>query len=372
MNQIHKLERKRVIINTCLVNIGVTFLLATVKIALGLYSHSTALVLDAVNYYTDVLATGIIIVGAYYYAKEPDLKHPFGYGRIEYVATLIMGLFFLSIGIESMAGAVAALFVKSTPTFSWNTIIILSITIVLKALVGKYTKKRGLSVGADAVAATGNIAIRKAKTSVATIISALLAMYAHISLDKILSVFFAFLVLRASGKLLGKTIDNILGKRVTAELVKKIKKCVASFPEVRGAYDLVLHNYGPDEMQGSVHIEVDDTLPMDHLDTLIRDIRDKVIDECDVDLTGISIYSVDSDEKEYAHYREEVRKIALAHDAINMHGFYMNAATKQVSFDTLYSLENPRRQEQFETVRRMAQALLPDYKIKMTMDLNIT
>ena len=142
-----------------------------------------------------------------------------------------------------------------------------------------------------------------------------------------------------------------------------------SFPEVQGAYDLVLHNYGPDTWNGSIHIEVPDTCTANELDQLIRSIQMAVYQQHQVILTAIGVYSVNTKDPETIEVREKVREIVFAHQhATQMHGFYLIKEEKSMRFDIVVSFDAKDRRAVYTDVINDVQKAYPDYTLQVAMD----
>ena len=173
--------------------------------------------------------------------------------------------------------------------------------------------------------------------------------------------------------MLGDTLSKILGERADAELGREIKRTVTRYPEVSGAYDLVLHNYGPDYYNGSVHIEVPDTLSANDLDKLLRTIMADVYREHKVILTAIGVYSVNTSDPEAIEARERVREIVMATPhVLQMHAFYLDKAEKTIRFDIVVSFDAGDRAEVYRAVRENVQAAFPAYSLQIAMDTDFT
>lgn len=125
-------------------------------------------------------------------------------------------------------------------------------------------------MNSDSLVNSGEDAALDAVISASTLAAAVLYLIFHISLEAWLGAVIAAVIVKSGMEMLGDTLSKILGERADAELARAIKTTINSFSEISGAYDLVIHNYGPDSYNGSVHIEVPDTLSADQLDQLIR------------------------------------------------------------------------------------------------------
>ena len=169
--------------------------------------------------------------------------------------------------------------------------------------------------------------------------------------------------------MLKETVSQILGERNDPNLAKSIKETVTSYPEVHGAYDLVLNNYGPDSWNGSIHIEVPDTFSANQLDQLIRSIQEKVYLEHNVILTAIGVYSVNTKDKDIIDAHKHVREKVFAHPHIlQMHGFYIDKANKTMRFDIVISFDAKDRKAVYKDILTEIQNEYPDYKLQIAMD----
>jgi divalent metal cation (Fe/Co/Zn/Cd) transporter len=172
--------------------------------------------------------------------------------------------------------------------------------------------------------------------------------------------------------MLSDTLSKILGERADAALAVAIKKTIAEYPNVRGAYDLVLHNYGPDSYNGSVHIEVPDTLTANELDKMLRKITVDVLHKHDVLLTAIGVYSNNRD-PEIVELREKVREIAKENPyVIQMHAFYIDRVEKTLRFDIVISFDAPDRSLVYQDVLSRTQEAFPGYDIQIATDIDFT
>jgi len=195
----------------------------------------------------------------------------------------------------------------------------------------------------------------------------------HISLEAWLGAIISVVIIKSGFEMLRDTISQILGERNDTELAKAIHDTILSFPDVQGAYDLVLNNYGPDTWNGSIHIEVPDTYSADQLDQLIREITMKVIHEHQVILTAIGVYSVNTKDEEIIQAKRLVEKIVFAHEHVRqMHGFYLLKDQKTMRFDIVISFDAKDRRAVCSEVVADVQKSFPDYELQVAMDTDFT
>ena len=263
-----KNEREKIVIKTSIISIISNIILAGFKAFIGLLANSIAIISDSINNLSDALSSIITIVGTKLAGKAPDKKHPYGYGRIEYMTSMVVSAIVLYAGITALVESIKKIIHPEIVDYTTITLIILVAGIIVKFALGIYVKKKGKDVNSDSLVASGSDAFNDALLSISVLTSAIIYMIFNISLEAYVGVLLSIFIIRAGLELIKESIDNILGMRIDSSLAKAIKKEIAKEKDVQGAYDLVLHDYGPDKYSGSVHIEVPDTLSASDIDNL--------------------------------------------------------------------------------------------------------
>jgi Co/Zn/Cd efflux system component len=173
--------------------------------------------------------------------------------------------------------------------------------------------------------------------------------------------------------MISETISHILGERVEIETAHAVKRVVVSFDEVLGAYDLSLHNYGPDRYVGSIHIEVDEDMDMYSLDQLQRQIAYMVYKETGVALEGIGIYSKNKKDSPADLLRKELSKYVKTFDYVKqIHGFYFDPQKNFISFDVVVTFDSPDRDETLKTIVDAITEKFPEYTFNVNMDVDLS
>ncbi len=361
--------REKTIVRTSVIGIAANVLLAAFKAATGLMSNSIAIVLDAVNNVSDAGSSLITIIGTKLAGREPDKKHPFGYGRIEYLSAMIISVIVLYAGITSFVESVKQIVHPESPDYSAVSLVIVAVAVVVKIALGNFVKGVGKRVNSDSLVNSGEDARLDAVISASTLAAAGIFLIFHISLEAWLGAVISLVIIKSGIEMLRDTISQILGERNDAELAKKIRQTVLGFPDVQGAYDLVLNNYGPDTWNGSIHIEVPDTYSADRLDQLIREITMKVHAEHHVILTAIGVYSVNTSNRDVIEARRKVQEILLAHEHVTqMHGFYLIEEQKTMRFDIVVSFDAKDRRAVYRQAVEDVQKAFPDYTLQAALD----
>ncbi|MBR0266333.1 MAG: cation transporter [Clostridia bacterium] len=366
-------KRDAVIIRTSIIGILANVFLAAFKAVVGLASNSIAIVMDAVNNVSDAASSVITIVGTKLAGKEPDRKHPFGYGRIEYLSAMVISILVLYAGVTAFVESVKKIIHPDTPDYSVVSLIIVGVAVVVKIFLGRYVKSVGEKVNSDSLVNSGKDAMLDSIISASTLVAAAIYLIFHVSLEAWLGAIIALVIIKSGVGMLRETLSQILGERADAELAREIKASVVSYPQVSGAYDLVLHNYGPDAYNGSIHIEVPDTLSADDLDKLIRTITVDVYKKHNVLLTAIGVYSVNTRNPEAVAAREKVTGIVMSHAHIlQIHGFYYDQAEKKIRFDIVVSFSAPDRHQVYSEVCADVQKAYPDFTLQIAMDTDFS
>lgn len=365
-------DREKTIVRTSVIGIIANVLLAAFKAAVGLISHSIAVTLDAVNNLSDALSSVVTIIGAKLGAKRPDKKHPLGYGRIEYLSSMIVAAIVLYAGITSLVESVKKIIRPEAADYGAVTIIIIAAAIVVKLILGTYVKRQGRKANSGALVASGSDALFDAILSASVLASAVVYLIWHVSLEAYVGVVISGFIIKAGIEMMIETVNDIVGRRADAELSGRVKAILAEEPEVRGAYDLTMFNFGPDKDYASVHIELADTMTVDEVDRLTRALQYKVYAETGVILTGIGVYSFNTTDAEAAAMRAAVEETVLRHDwALQVHGFYADTQAKTMRFDVVVSFDIDRA-EALGIMTREIGELYPGYTVQIVPDTDVT
>ena len=334
------IERNKVIIRTSIIGIVANVFLVAFKAVVGILTHSIAVILDAVNNLTDALSSVITIVGTKLAGKMPDKKHPMGYGRIEYLSAMIVSALVLYAGLTSLIESIKKIIKPEKVDYSIASLIIIAAAVLVKFFLGKYVKRVGKKVNSSSLVASGADAQNDAFLSASVFASAIIFYFTKVSLEAYVGVIISVFIIKAGIEMMIDTLNDILGRRTDKELSARIKELIKEEDEVRGAYDLIVNNYGPNKNYASVHIEIPDTLTANEIDLLERRLQIKVFKETGVVLTGIGIYSYNTKSDEAAKIRDAVKEKILSHEwAIQVHGFYIDTVNKEMRFDVVLSFD---------------------------------
>ena len=365
--ELYSEARNQLIIRTSILGISANVMLALLKALVGMATHSIAITLDAVNNFTDAGSSVITIAGTKLASKKPDKKHPWGHGRIEYLSAMLLGTLVLSAGISSMIEAVRKILLPQKAEYTSVSLILVAICVLVKIFLGRYVISAGKRANSETLVNSGRDALLDALVSATTLAAALIYLVYGISLEAWLGALICVLIIRTGVEMQLNTISEILGQRVAPDIVRAVQKTVESFDEVHGVYDMIFHDYGPGRVNGSLHVEVDDTMTAREISDLLRRIAVKVYQEHQVQLTAVGIYSMNIKDKKAVRLREEITKIAMAHShVLQLHGFSLN--DNIVQFDIIVDFEADDPEKIRDEIAAEVSAAYPELTVQAFCD----
>ena len=349
--------REKEIIKVSIIGIIANLFLAAFKAAIGTLTNSIAITLDAVNNLSDVLSSIITIIGTRIAGRKPDKKHPLGHGRVEYLSAGLIAIIVLYAGITSLVESVKKILNPSEPEYTNIALIIVAVAVVVKLVLGSYVKSKGKKLNSDSLVASGEDARLDAIISASTVVAALISL----------------VIIKAGYEMISETLSEIIGERIDKDVIDELKQTIMEFDDVYGVYDVILHNYGPDTLIGSLHIEVLDTYTAGQLDELQRHLMKAAYDKNNIILAGISVYARNSKDDRAKQDFEKVRHLVMSHKyVLQMHGFYINYEEKIMNFDIILDFDSPDRNKEYMHILSDVQEAFPDFAIGITLDLDVS
>lgn len=365
--------REKEIIKVSIIGIIANIFLASFKVVIGSLTNSIAITLDAVNNLSDVLSSIITIIGTRIAGRKPDKKHPLGHGRVEYLSAGLIAIIVLYAGITSLVESVKKILNPSEPDYTTVALIIVAVAVVVKLVLGSYVKSKGKKLNSDSLVASGEDARLDAVISASTVVAALIYIFWGVSLESYLAALISLVIIKAGYEMISETLSEIIGERIDKDVIDELKQTIMEFEDVYGVYDVVLHNYGPDTLIGSLHIEVLDTYTAGQLDELERHLMKAAYDKNNIILAGISVYARNSKDDRAKQDFEKVRHLVMSHKyVLQMHGFYVNYEEKIMNFDIILDFDSPNRNEEYMHILSDVQEAFPDFAIGITLDLDVS
>ena len=364
------MNRSQKIIRTSIIGIAANVLLAAFKAVVGILASSVAIVMDAVNNLSDALSSVITIIGTKLSERPADRKHPFGFGRVEYFSAIIIAVIVLSAGITSLIESVKKIFEPTEPEYTTVTLIVIVVAIVVKLVLGQYVKKQGEQLKSDALIASGSDALFDAVITLATLVSAGVMLLWHVSLDGILGALISIVIIKAGIEMLASPVNELLGARISQDLLRDIKQEVLSFEGVHGVFDIILHNYGPNVLIGSLHVNVYDTMDAHEIHGLTRRISEQMFERHGIIMT-VGVYSIATGKNKRAELQNTVMQTLARHkEILQVHGFYYFEKEHRISVDVVPDISVHDEAALSSQLTDEIKALVPGEEVTIVIDHN--
>lgn len=258
--------------------------LFTIKLAIGLYMNSIAVISDAFNNLSDLGSSLIAIIGAKMSNRPPDNEHPYGHGRIEYISSLIVSFIIFSVGLQLLRSSFSKIITPETVMFNPMLILILLFSVLVKIWMFSYNNYINKTVNSSISKATAYDSLNDALATSALIITTIIGHFLHFSLDGIAGLVISILILYTGFSIAKDTVNLLLGSSPDPELVNKINSIILEGRHIIGTHDLNVHDYGPGRIIASIHAEVPDNINIVDIHSVIDDLEKRVFHELNVNL----------------------------------------------------------------------------------------
>ena len=290
------------------VGIALNILLFAGKIIAGTISGSVAVTADAFNNLSDAGSSIISLIGFRLASQKPDPHHPFGHGRFEYIASLIISIIIVLMGFELGKSSFEKIVAPQAVEYSAVTFAVLGVSVLVKLYMFFYNNSVGKKIDSATMRATAMDSISDAVSTGAVLISAVIAMFTNLALDGWMGLVVAAFIMVTGFKSAKETIDSLLGTPPSPEFVKQIEDMALQYDDIIGVHDMIVHNYGPGRTFVSLHAEV----PSDGDIVAIHDTVDNAEREIAKELgclVTIHMDPVDVHDEHTAQLRENVSEI---------------------------------------------------------------
>lgn len=342
-------------------------LLSLSKIIIGIVSNSIAITSDAINNLSDAVSSIVTIVGAKMANKEPDKEHPYGHGRIEYISSLVISIFLFLVGWEFLKSSISTIKNPKELSFSYVSIFVLILGLLVKLWLGYYNKKIGKEQNAPALMATSKDAYGDVLISLVTIISTIVFLLFSINIDGYIGVLVAIFIIYSGVDLIKDTINTLIGERTDKELGKKIYKFVDAWPTVEGGYDLMLNNYGPNNHVGSMDVTFLDTMSLVDVSLELLKLQNAVYDEFQIYLV-FGIYVKNTQNPRVVEDEKKIRDIIFVHKEVKeVHAFYIIYEEKLIRLDIVVDFGTDKCYF-LDHIKDHINEEYPDYRVILNID----
>ena len=303
------------------VGIFCNVLLFSVKLTIGLILSSLAVTADAFNNLSDAASSIISFIGVKMAGKPADAEHPFGHGRIEYIAALIVSFLVIEVGFTFFKSSISKILHPEEISFDLVPFVILILSILVKLWMAFFNNKLGKRIDSKVMLATAADSLGDVITTSATVLSIIICHFTSINVDAIAGLIVSAIVIWSGISIAKDTLEPLIGERVPAELYQKITDIVESYDGIVGTHDLIVHNYGPNRSMATIHDEVPNDINID----VSHEIIDKIERDVKKDLNILLVIHMDPVEmrdEEVLSLREKTSRIVHALDPeLNFHDF---------------------------------------------------
>lgn len=335
-----------------IVGIFSNLFLFVIKFVIGTIVHSVSIQADGVNNLTDA-GSNIISILSFHLANKPaDKDHPFGHERTETIASLFVGILILVLGFETAKESISKVIHPGSIDFRIASVIILLISIIVKFWMYAYNKKLSKTYDSSLLEATALDSISDVCGTTAVLVSTLLSPVLHFNLDGYMGTVVSGIILYGAYGLLRDMINSLIGEAPDPELVHNIVDRIMAHPAILGVHDMMLHNYGPNKIFASAHVEVDSSKDIfethDHIDNIEREVKENM----NIDLV-LHMDPVKVNDPETELYRAKVvEAIHQIDPKWGFHDFRIVSGPTHVNlvFDLVIPFEEKYAQEEIEAM----------------------
>ena len=344
--------------------------LFVIKFLIGTIVHSVSIQADGVNNLTDAGSNIISILSFHLSNKPADKDHPFGHERTETIASLFVGILILVLGFETAKESISKVIHPGSIDFRLASVIILLVSIIVKFWMYTYNKKLSKTYDSSLLEATALDSISDVCGTTAVLVSTLLSPVLHFNLDGYMGIVVSGIILYGAYGLLRDMINSLIGEAPDSELVHNIVDMIMAHPAILGVHDMMLHNYGPNKIFASAHVEVDSSKDIfethDHIDNIEREVKENM----NIDLV-LHMDPVKVNDPETELYRAKV--VEAIHQIDPKWGFHdfrivFGPTHVNLVFDLVIPFEEKYTQEEIEAM--LLKYIQSDKKIYLVLTID--
>ena len=373
LKDLDQYARFKDIIVTSVIGIVVNIALGIIKVLVGTIANSVAVISDAVNNFADSLSSLVTIIAMAISGRGATKKHPFGFGRIEYLSSIIIAVIVLLSGAEFLKESVLKILHPQATSYNTVTLVLLVVAILAKIVLGLYTRRSGKKLNSPNLIASGQDALSDAIITGVTLLAAIVSLIKpDLHIDGWVGALVSLFVLKAGLEILLDVISKLLGERPSIELADQIMEVILAEEGVIGAYDLILHNYGPNVFIGDVNLELAEDMTIREAYQMVKPLNVRILRDYGV-FMYFGFYSVNTSDEEVREMRETLTEKALSYDdVLQIHAFYVDKEKKFMSFDIVFDFDCKDQYAIEEELKAFLQERYPGYTVAMIPDRDFT
>lgn len=359
-------QRSAEIMRTSAVSIASNIVLAAFKGIVGIVTHSIAITLDAIESLTDAVTSVVTIAGTKLAQRPASRAHPFGFGRMEYITAIVIAALIIATGTTLLIESVQTILNPREADYGALSLTIVAFTCAGKVFLGLYLMRRGRHLEAETLSAAGRDTIMDAFVSAATIVAALVYLFAKVSIEAWLAAVISLLIIKDGVELLIDMVSKMLGERVDSKVPSAIEKAASSVDGVKLASGVVVQDYGPNRLNASLYLTVDGHTSVADFDGIARIVQQRVAEECGVQLTCIGAYPTNTTEPDARAARSAIGAIVWAHDhVVELRGLYVDQQRQLARFDAVADYGERDLEKLRATLVESCEAALPGWSFEV-------
>ncbi|WP_337935123.1 cation diffusion facilitator family transporter [Jutongia sp.] len=336
-----------------IVGIFLNILLFAGKLFVGGLSHSIAIMADAFNNLSDAGSSLILLFGFRLAGQKPDPEHPFGHGRLEYVAGLIVSMIIMVMAVELMRSSGQKILHPEEVIWHTGTLVMLVVSILVKLYMFTYNRSYGKKIASAAMGATALDSISDAVATFVVLISTVVSHFTGLQIDGVCGMLVGIFIMYAGISAARDTINPLLGQPAEECFVERVHEIVLSRKEILGMHDLVVHNYGPGRTMLSLHAEVPVDGSLVELHEVIDEVEHQISDELDCSAV-IHIDPIWAKDEETQKMKKEMEAdLKLMDPSLALHDFRVVRCTGHMKL--FFDIQEPYscKIEEKELVKRL-------------------
>lgn len=309
-----------------IVGVAVNMVLFAIKLAIGLFTSSIAILADAFNNLSDVAASVVTIIGFKMSSMPPDKKHPYGHGRLEYISASIVATLVMGVGIKFIRTSIERILNPQQVIFQWIPFVLMSVSILFKIWLSRFNIRLSKKIDSEALKASGADALGDVFTSLVVTISLLASKFISFNFDGYIGIIVSIFILLAGFGILKDTLSKLIGEYPDEEIINGITEGLLTYDYITGVHDLIIHNYGPGKMMGTVDVEIPPYIDVITIHDIIDKAERELGEKFDLKLV-IHMDPIGFESRELTLIRNELKHIIKNRDSL-------------ISFHDLVLIEN--------------------------------
>lgn len=355
-----------------MVGIFCNIFLAVAKLMAGMMLHSVSVMADAFNNLSDVGSSVIGFVGVKIAEKPADKEHPFGHGRMEYIAALIVAFLVMEVGLTFLKDSIAKIREPEALSFNLISICVLCLSIGVKFWLSCFNRTLGRKINSQVMMATAADSMGDMLATSATIFSIVFWKFTAINIDGFIGVGVSLVIMWAGIGIAKDTLEPLIGEAVSPEDYRRVKTFVEKYDGIEGSHDLIIHSYGPGRNMASIHAEVPNDVPIDESHEIIDRVERDAMEELGIFLV-IHMDPIETKNQVVLETRKLTESIVAEVDQeISIHDFRMVHGNEQINliFDVVvpWDYEETKRVEICRKLTERMQNMDPRYCLVMTLE----